>query len=166
MESSKCAFMNLGLTVFALGALFYVISQHRKSAAPGVEGMDVPPPTVPIDPAVRSYEAVPPTQAIAEPRANDCFHKDRLTAEDLLPKDQANEQWAQVNPAGQGDVSDSNFLNAGYHMGSNTIAGTLRNANLQIRSEPPNPRSRVSVWNESTIEPDLNRRPFEIDGSC
>jgi hypothetical protein len=47
-------------------------------------------------------------------------------------------------------VSDKNFLNAGYHIGSQST--TLRNANLQIRSEPPNPRANVGPWLQSTIE--------------
>ena len=175
MESSSATALNTVLTVGALIALFYVVMQHKASRETTIaEGMAVPSQTMPADPVALAYETVPAQPRVDAPAApsaaeavqNDCFFKDRLTAEDLLPRDQANETWAQVNPASQGDVGDSNFLSAGYHVGSNTIAGTLRNANLQMRSEPPNPRSRVSVWNESTIEPDLNRRPFEIDGSC
>ena len=95
---------------------------------------------------------------------NDCFPKDKLTAEDLLPKDSANSQWAQVNPAGQGELKNKNFLTAGYHVGVNTVGSTLRNANMQLRSEPPNPQMKVSPWNQTTINPDLNRRPLEING--
>ena len=91
-----------------------------------------------------------------------CFPRDRLSAEDLLPKDAANSVWAQVNPAGQGDVNDQNFLNAGYLIGVDTIGQSLKNANYQLRSEPPNPQTPVSPWNQSTIEPDLLRRPLEV----
>lgn len=94
-----------------------------------------------------------------------CFPRDKLTAEDLLPKDAANSKWAEVNPAGQGDVSNVNFLTAGYHIGVNTVGQTLRNPNYQLRSEPPNPRSQVSPWNQSTIEFDNARRFFEV-GTC
>ena len=94
---------------------------------------------------------------------NDCFPKDKLNPKDLLPGD-ANSQWAQVNPAGQGELSDQNFLDAGYHVGVNTVGQTLRNANLQIRSEPPNPQVKVSPWLQTTIEPDTNRQPIEIGG--
>ena len=93
-----------------------------------------------------------------------CFPRDRLTAEDLLPKDSANSKWAQMNPAGQGDVQDQNFLTAGYHIGINTQGQSLRNANYQLRSEPANPQLPVSPWNIATIEPDINRRPLEIGG--
>lgn len=92
------------------------------------------------------------------------FPRDRLTAEDLLPKDAANSKWAKMNPAGQGDVLDQNFLTAGYHVGVNTQGQSLRNANLQLRSEPANPQLAVSPWNIATIEPDNNRKPLEIGG--
>lgn len=96
--------------------------------------------------------------------APSCFPRDRLSAEDLLPKDAANSKWAKMNPMGQGDVSDQNFLTAGYHIGVNTQGQTLRNANYQLRSEPANPQNPVSPWNIATIEPDLNRQPLEIGG--
>lgn len=91
----------------------------------------------------------------------DCFPKDQLTPEELLPGD-VNSKWAQVNPVGKGELGDQNFLNAGYHVGVNTVGQTLRNANLQIRSEPSNPQLKVSPWLQSTIEPDTNRKPMEI----
>jgi hypothetical protein len=95
-----------------------------------------------------------------------CYPRDRLTADDLLPKDAANSRWAQMNPAGQGDVSDVNFLTAGYHIGINSVGSSLKNPNLQLRSEPPNPQQVVSPWMQSSIQPsDIgNRRPLEIGG--
>ena len=80
---------------------------------------------------------------------------------DLLPKD-SNSQWAQLNPSGKGELANVNLLKAGYHIGIDTIGQTLRNANLQIRSEPPNPQLYVGPWNTSTIEPDFMRPPLEI----
>ena len=80
---------------------------------------------------------------------------------ELLPKD-SNSQWAQLNPSGQGDLANVNLLKAGYHIGIDTIGQTLRNANLQIRSEPPNPQLSVGPWNQSTIEPDFMRPPLNI----
>lgn len=91
----------------------------------------------------------------------EAFPQDRLTPEDLLPKDAANSKWAQMNPAGQGDVKDQNYLTAGYHVGYDTQGSSLRNASWDIRSTPPNPRYNVSIWSQSTIEPDMNRRPLE-----
>ena len=80
---------------------------------------------------------------------------------DLLPKDN-NSQWAQLNPAGKGDLANINLLKAGYHIGIDTVGQTLRNANLQIRSEPPNPQINVGIWNLSTIESDNMRIPLEL----
>lgn len=109
------------------------------------------------------YKAIDFTQENKVP--TDCFPRDKLTAEDLLPKDAANSKWAQVNPAGQGDVKDQNFLTAGAHIGINTVGQTLRNANYQLRSEPPNPRYNIGPWSQSTIEYDQSRRHFEL-GEC
>jgi hypothetical protein len=80
---------------------------------------------------------------------------------ELLPKD-TNSQWAQLNPSGKGELANINLLKAGYHIGIDTIGQTLRNANLQIRSEPPNPQLNVGPWHQSTIEPDFMRPPLEI----
>lgn len=96
----------------------------------------------------------------------DSFPKDKLTADDLLPKDAANSKWSQVNPAGQGSVKDQNFLQAGYHVGLNTTQGTMKNANLQLRSDPPAPKMLVSPWLNSSYEPDLLRKPLEIGDTC
>lgn len=79
---------------------------------------------------------------------------------DLLPGD-TNSTWAQINPAGTGALCDKNLLNAGHHVGVNTTGTSLRNANRQIRSEPPCPQVNVSPWLQTTIAPDLLRRPLE-----
>jgi hypothetical protein len=91
-----------------------------------------------------------------------CFPKQKeLKPEDLLPKDM-NTKWAQVNPTGQGMLADRNFLDAGHHVGINTVGQTLRNANYNVRSEIPNPQIKVSPWMQSTIDPDVGRKPLEI----
>jgi hypothetical protein len=92
-----------------------------------------------------------------------CFPKDQLTPHELLPQDTAN-AWAKSNPDGGGTLKDKNFLQSAHHIGVNTVGQTLRNANLQLRSEPPNPQVKVSPWAQSTIEPDMNRKPMEIGG--
>ena len=81
--------------------------------------------------------------------------------EDLLPNDQ-NSEWARLNPRAGGNFGDVSLLKAGFHAGIDTVGGSLRNANLQVRSEPPNPTSVVSPWMNTTIEPDLMRVPLEI----
>ena len=93
---------------------------------------------------------------------SECFPKDVLSSSDLLPND-ANSLWAQVSPSGQGSLADQNFLSSGFHIGINTVGQSLRNANRQLRSEPLNPQVKVSPWQQSTIDPDINRRPLEIN---
>jgi len=91
-----------------------------------------------------------------------CYPRDQLTPGELLPKD-ANSVWAQQNPMGTGSLKGKNFLSAGALIGVNTVGQTLRNANYQLRSEPANPQVPISVFNNSTIEPDTNRRDLEIE---
>lgn len=96
-------------------------------------------------------------------RSQGCFPKEQLTPNELLPQDNST-AWAQVNPQGTGTLKDKNFLQAAHHIGINTVGQTQRNANLQLRSEPPNPQVKVSPWLQSTIDPDVNRKPLEIGG--
>ncbi len=86
----------------------------------------------------------------------------QLKPEQLLPKDNEAGAWSKVNPKGKGSLAFKNFIDAGYHLGINTVGQSLRNANLQIRSEPANPQVPVSIWQNSTISPDNNRRDFEV----
>jgi hypothetical protein len=90
-----------------------------------------------------------------------CYPRDQLTPSELLPKDM-NSIWAEQNPMGPGSLKGKNFLSAGALIGVNTVGQSLRNANLQIRSEPPNPQVAVSIFNQSTIAPDISHRPLEI----
>jgi len=99
-----------------------------------------------------------------EDRNNSNFPKEQLSAEELLPKNNSSDLWAKVNPEGEGSLEGKNFLQSGYHIGINTVGQTLRNANMQLRSEPPNPQVKVSPWQQSTIEPDMGRKPMEIGG--
>ena len=79
----------------------------------------------------------------------------------LLPND-SNSQWASMNPQGGGMLKNVNLLQAGSLVGINTVGSSLRNANLQVRSEPPNPQGNVGPWNHSTIEPDFVQTPLEL----
>ena len=81
---------------------------------------------------------------------------------DLLPNSSVNE-WSNLNPVSSSDLRNVNLLNPTQLVGINTQGSSLRNSNLQIRSEPPNPRSNTNCpWNISTIETDTFRRPLEI----
>lgn len=94
----------------------------------------------------------------------DCFPKDQLTAEQLLPRENAYNVWKDSNPDVQGHLANKNFIESGHHYGLNTVSSTLKNPNLQLRSDPLIPKRNVGPWLQSTYEADTNRRPFEIGG--
>lgn len=114
------------------------------------------------NPAKKQIQNMQQSQNNMNQQSN-CAPKEQLTADELLPTDNSS-LWAQINPSGEGSFKDKNFLQSGYHIGINTVGQTLRNANLQLRSEPACPQVKVSPWLQATIEPDLGRKPFEIGG--
>lgn len=132
----------------------------KQNAEPG-EGTEVSMQSVGGDGPYASYEG----QGESSDSMQACYPRDRLTADDLLPKDAADSKWARINPSGSGNVGDQNYLTAGYHVGVNTVGQSLRNANLQLRSEIPNPQNAVGPWLISTIEPDLRQNTLEIGSS-
>lgn len=83
---------------------------------------------------------------------------------DLLPKD-VNSQWQTLNNLNGANINMPDLLQAGVHIGLDTIGQSLRNANLQERSDPIIPVVDTGPWNKSTIEPDFGRVPLEI-GDC
>ena len=95
------------------------------------------------------------------PMTSACSKQNIQNPSELLPKD-TNSQWAQLNPSGKGELANINLLKAGYNIGIDTIGTSLRNANLQERSEPPNPQLYVGPWNLSTITSDFMRPPLEL----
>lgn len=78
-------------------------------------------------------------------------------ASSLLPREMASqEDFGQFAP--DDILKGQNFLDPRNQIGfPETIGGTLRNANQQIRAEPPNPK-RPYTFNNSTIVPDLMQR--------
>jgi len=97
-----------------------------------------------------------------------CYPQQKLKPEDLLPTDEnkAIQEFNIAKPVGEGTLQGVNMLDASYHVGVNTVGQALRNGNLQLRSEPPNPQVNVSPWMNSTIGPDLPRRPLEVGENC
>lgn len=87
-----------------------------------------------------------------------------LQPEELLPEDRSASMFVANNEITQ-NLADKNFLVAGNHVGTNSIGTSLRNANLQLRSDPPNPSQPTGPWLQSTITPDQIRKTFEI-GEC
>jgi hypothetical protein len=82
---------------------------------------------------------------------------------DLLPADK-NSEWSQLNPTNVDaeGVKMPDLLDAGYHIGLDTVGQSMRNANLQLRSDPTIPKGDVGPWNQSTIDADTTRQRLEI----
>jgi len=97
-----------------------------------------------------------------------CYPQPALKAEDLLPKEdsEAIKEFNIAKPAGEGILQGVNMLDAGFHVGVNSVGQSLKNANQQLRAEPPNPQVQVSPWMMSSIGPDLMRRPLEDGEGC
>ena len=97
-----------------------------------------------------------------------CYPQQALKPEDLLPNQekQAIQEFNTAQPVGEGILQGVNLLDAGSHIGINSVGQSLRNANQQLRSEPPNPQVNVSPWQNTTIGPDLARRPLELNETC
>ena len=97
-----------------------------------------------------------------------CYPQPTLKAEDLLPKEDSDaiKEFNTAKPHGEGILQGVNYLDAGFHVGVNTVGQSLRNANRQLRAEPPNPQVNVSPWLNSSIGPDLLRRPLEDGEGC
>lgn len=166
--------MKMGLLIIAVIALLYLVSNYSNKHTEGFtdllddenfedNGQEVQEESDESGPEEVDALTEAFTQESGNQHPKDCFPKDQLTPGELLPGD-PNSKWSESVPSGQGELGDQNFLTAGYHVGVNTVGQTLRNANRQIRSEPPNPQVKVSPWLQTTIETDTNRRPLEIGG--
>ena len=112
-------------------------------------------------------ESYLPVQGAAS-RPSSCYPQNTLGPEDLLPlgKSKEIEDFNKGNPVGDGILKGVNFLDAGFHTGVNTVGQSLRNANLNLRAEPSNPRVQVSPWMNSTIDSDLARKTLDSEDVC
>ena len=105
--------------------------------------------------------ASPLQQAPSAPVMGGYMSQKVANPSELLPSD-ANSQWASLNPVNQSNPQMPDLLQAGYHIGLDTIGQTMKNANLQLRSDPVIQKADIGPWNQSTIEPDLMRVPLEV----
>lgn len=85
--------------------------------------------------------------------------EDIFKSSDFLPKDK-NDDWFEVMPEPI-SVKSRHLINVSRPVGVTSIGSSLRNASWDIRGSPPCPKTVVSPWLQSTIEPDLN-----IKGLC
>jgi hypothetical protein len=77
----------------------------------------------------------------------------------LLPKDdpKLDDSFADFKPK----QIAGNFIDS-HKYAIGTQSQSLRNSNLQLRSEPANPQTMVCPWSQSTMAPDAIRPELEI----
>ena len=175
--SSKNLFKNvkshqvlLLMAVLVGGYFLYTYSKSKGGLVDNYEGQNVA--AGAVSPS-ETYQPSPP-QGHAAPQASangantnmhglppSCVKQSVTDPRELLPRD-TNSEFSKLNPAGSGDLQNVSLLQAGTLQGINTVGTSLRNANLQLRSEPANPRQAVGPWNNTTITSDNARRDFEI----
>ena len=128
----------------------------------GMENIDAPTETPSETPTTGALPTDPDSyvEASLDNGVASCQKREPLTPDDLLPKDLAADTFDEQNPDGEGILKGVNYLDATFHVGVNTVGQSLRNANLNLRAEPPNPRVAVSPWLNSTIDTDLSRKPL------
>ena len=106
-----------------------------------------------------AFGAAPAAGPTAAPAASNGCGMDKGTglASSLLPREIASsEDFGQFAP--EDILKGQNFLEPRAQVGfPETVGGALRNANQQIRKDPPNPKDPF-VWNNSTIVPDTMQR--------
>ncbi len=100
-----------------------------------------------------------PTVATAAPTKQNNMRPGSGLASALLPKEVAKGDFGEFAPSEM--LAGQNFLDPRQQIGfPETIGGALRNANQQVRAEPPNPKDSF-VWNNSTITAADQRRALE-----
>jgi hypothetical protein len=103
-------------------------------------------------------EMAPAAGPTAAPVQNGCgMEKGTGLASSLLPREVASaEDFGEFAP--EDILAGQNFLEPRQQIGfPESVGGALRNANQQIRAEPPNTKEPF-VWNNSTIVPDTMMR--------
>lgn len=148
------------LTMYSKKKVTFQDSMSNRAAGavePKVKENKAPSPLLPGEEYAKVKDINTSTQGLPP----SCNKEMTIDPKELLPKD-SNSEWAKLNPTGNGDLSDVNLLKAGHHIGINTVGQSLRNANQQLRSDPPVPQMSVGPWNNTTIEPDLMRVPLEL----
>lgn len=113
--------------------------------------------------SLQPASATPPSVVPARPRKSEgtkgsgSCGAGNFVSSNLLPKSNGviRDDGFEFAPK---DLQGMNFLEATDKIGVDTVGNSLRNANRSIRDEPANPKTAVSPWMNSTIDPDLTRR--------
>ena len=148
----------MALSLVVLGYALCNYASNKEMTSEGMGSAKLQPSTYPSTESTLSEAAGAAAPVPASSNDGDCGTVQTVAPSDLLPK------GSDIESNTQG-ISQTNFLQAGHHVGINTVGQSLRNPNLQLRSEPPNPQGTVGPWNNTTITGDTNRRTLEIGSS-
>ena len=125
---------------------------EKASASPGVMGLD-------IDSVDAMYAPAEVSASNSDLQTSCAAANGVGLASSLLPREAASsDNFGEFAP--DDILKGQSFLQPRDQIGMpETIGGALRNANQQIRAEPPNPK-KPYVWQNSTIAPDTMQRPL------
>jgi hypothetical protein len=106
------------------------------------------------------FEAEIVEEEAAAPTEKNAMRPGSGLASALLPREVSQgEDFGEFAPSDL--LADQSFLDPRSQVGfPETVGGALRNANQQVRSEPPNPKQSY-VWNNSTITATDQKRALE-----
>jgi hypothetical protein len=139
---------NLAMLV-AVAALVYLLFTMNNKSAYSIQEREY-----------GAYGLAPSAGPSAAPVQNGCGMQNGTgLASSLLPREVASaEDFGEFAP--EDILAGQNFLEPRQQIGfPETVGGALRNANQQIRAEPPNAKEPF-VWNNSTIVSDTMQRPL------
>ena len=115
------------------------MNQLEATLSPSVSGQ----PTMSTAPGIRVPETMAPMSSSV----------------DLLPKPQgAQSEFGEFAPK---NLGTQNFIDATKLIGVDTVGSSLRNANYDLRRDPPIKRADTGPWSTSTIESDLYRKSLD-----
>jgi len=133
------------LTLVAIAVVVYLLTTLNKTSDYSINEREYV--------GLGSGSAIGPSAA----PVNGGMQKGTGLASSLLPREVASEEdFGQFAP--EDILKGQNFLEPRAQIGfPETVGGALRNANQQIRKDPPNPKAPF-VWNNSTIVADTMQR--------
>ena len=147
--------------VVLLGAIYYGWTMYTSMKLPMPENM--------VSGQQMTIKAEPaPVDQTSMTSNSDYSEKGALSGSELLPKD-SNSDWNNLNlEKNANGVVMPDMLQAGVHQGLDTVGSVLRNANQQLRPDPPIPKSNTGLCNVnmSTIEADSIRGDLKIGCGC
>lgn len=88
----------------------------------------------------------------------DCNPEDLFDVDKYLPQE-VNDDWFEVQPEPI-SVKNRHLINITKPVGINSIGTSLKNSSYDIRGAPTNPKTVVSPFLNSSIEPDLDLKPL------